>query len=339
MKGAGKLKGSENLHRRCCRLLLRRLGAVSALLLLLGGCSPAPQTALPGTLEWDRVAILAEASEPVVELVVAEGESVRTGQLLLRLDPRRTDAELAGAEAQVQRQRALLQELRHGARVETIDAARAELARAKSDAETAARESERAASLVDKGLISRTEAERRANSAQMALAQAEATEAKLVELLHGTRPEQLEQAQAALAGAEAQARLLRLTRQRLDVTAPRAGRVDALPFRLGDQPVTGAALVSLLVGEAPYARVYVPEGRRAGVAPGQRFRVKVDGVDTPFDAVLRSVRSEPTFTPYYGLTGDDASRLSYRAELVLQSEAARELPAGLPCTAEAIGHE
>jgi HlyD family secretion protein len=38
------------------------------------------------------------------------------------------------------------------------------------------------------------------------------------------------------------------------------------------------------------------------------------------------------------LTGEDASRLAYRAELVLDGDAARKLPAGLPAQAECDGH-
>ncbi|MFC6330028.1 HlyD family efflux transporter periplasmic adaptor subunit, partial [Alloalcanivorax gelatiniphagus] len=111
------------------------------------------------------------------------------------------------------------------------------------------------------------------------------------------------------------------------------GRVDALPHRLGDQPAAGTPLVTLLAGDAPYARVFIPEPRRTSVNPGDHYRVQVDGIDEPFQAVVRSVRSEPAFTPYYALTGDDANRLSYQAELVLQGEAAQQLPAGLPCQA------
>ena len=79
--------------------------------------------------------------------------------------------------------------------------------------------------------------------------------------------------------------------------------------------------------------MFIPELRRASVNPGDRYRVRVDGIEEAFPAVVRSVRSEPAFTPYYALTGDDANRLSYQAELVLQGEAARRLPAGLPCQA------
>jgi len=60
----------------------------------------------------------------------------------------------------------------------------------------------------------------------------------------------------------------------------------------------------------------------------------VQGVATEFTATIRSVRSDPAFTPYFALTGDDASRLAYRAELVLDGDDARKLPAGLPAQAE-----
>jgi HlyD family secretion protein len=59
--------------------------------------------------------------------------------------------------------------------------------------------------------------------------------------------------------------------------------------------------------------------------------VHVEGLPKPFAATLRSISSEPSFTPYYALAGDDASRLVYRAELVLDGGA--DLPAGLPLTA------
>jgi HlyD family secretion protein len=45
------------------------------------------------------------------------------------------------------------------------------------------------------------------------------------------------------------------------------------------------------------------------------------------------IRSEPSFTPYYALIGEDAARLSYLAEIQLDKDAG-ELPAGLPVRVE-----
>jgi HlyD family secretion protein len=155
----------------------------------------------------------------------------------------------------------------------------------------------------------------------------------LRELDAGTRPEQLAQAQAALDNAEAALRALDLDRARLRLHAPRAGRVDALPFKAGDQPPAGATLVSLLVGDRPHARVFVPESQRVALREGQAFAVTVQGLEGERAATLRSIAREPAFTPYYALTGDDASRLVYRAELELTGADAAGLPAGLPVQA------
>ncbi|HEY9540622.1 MAG TPA: HlyD family secretion protein, partial [Luteimonas sp.] len=129
--------------------------------------------------------------------------------------------------------------------------------------------------------------------------------------------------------------------QKLDLVAPRAGRIDSIPYKLGDQAPVGAPLVVMLVGDAPHARVYVPEPLRAGVAVGQRARVFVgaDDGEQVFEGTVRMIRSEPTFTPYYALIGDDAARLSYLAEIQLDEDAGA-LPAGLPVRVEfAGGHQ
>jgi hypothetical protein len=165
-----------------------------------------------------------------------------------------------------------------------------------------------------------------------AKASTKAQEAQLLELTHGTRPEQIDQAHAAVAAAKGTLEQLELTRARLTVRAPRAGRVDALPFHQGDQPPVGAALVSMLVGDAPYARIFVPAPRRGDIKQGDVFDVKIEDGRT-FRASVRSIRSEASFTPYYALAGDDAARLVYRAELVLQGDGAADLPAGLPVSA------
>jgi HlyD family secretion protein len=174
------------------------------------------------------------------------------------------------------------------------------------------------------------------DQARATLAQAKAStkaqEAQLLELTHGTRPEQIDQAHAAVAAAKGALDQLELTRARLTVRAPRTGRVDALPFHPGDQPPVGAALVSMLVGDAPYARVFVPAPRRGDMKQGDVLDVKLEDGRT-FKASVRSIRSEASFTPYYALAGDDAARLVYRAELVLQGDGVADLPAGLPASA------
>jgi HlyD family secretion protein len=155
----------------------------------------------------------------------------------------------------------------------------------------------------------------------------------LLELEHGTRRERIAQGEAATRAAEAQASAQQVSLDKLTVVAPRAGRVDSLPYRLGDQAPVGAPLAILLAGEMPYARVYVPEPIRVDVKVGQAVRVFIEGRDEPVAGKVRMIRSEPSFTPYYALIGKDAARLSYLAEVQLDPGAG-ELPAGLPVRVE-----
>lgn len=312
---------------------MRRLLLSALLLGALTGCTDADKPLL-GTLEWDRVSLPAEASEVLLRVAVAEGERVEAGQLLLELDPRRQDARIAQARAEVEQAAAHLAELSNGARSETIDAARADLARNRAELTDAERSFSRIAELYQRKQVAIAELDRARAARDQASAATRSAEAQLRELTNGTRPEQLEQAAAALEAARGNLAQLQVGREHLSLRAPRAGLVDALPFKVGDQPPAGAELVSLLVGEQPYARVFIPASIRAQVSVGDVMRVFVEGVEQPFQARVRSIRSEAAFTPYYALTGDDASRLMYRAELVLQGEAARQLPAGLPLRAE-----
>jgi HlyD family secretion protein len=159
--------------------------------------------------------------------------------------------------------------------------------------------------------------------------QVAAARATLDALVHGTRPEQIAQGEAALAAALAQAEAQKVLLGKLALVAPRAGRVDSLPYKLGDQAPVGAPLAILLAGDAPYARIYLQEPMRARVRVGDTVRVHVDGRDKAYVGKVRLVRSEPEFTPYYALVGEDAARLSYLAEVTLGPDAA-DLPVGLP---------
>jgi HlyD family secretion protein len=299
---------------------------------LLGACSSEKNPPFVGSLEWDRVAVTAELAEPVLRWDVAEGDRVEAGAPLLEQDPRRQDARIAAAHGDLMQAEGKLLELTNGARIETIDTARANLAKAHAAESDAQMDYDRNVELKKRDLIAGAAVDQSRAALAQAKAETKAQEAQLLELTHGTRPEQIDQAHAAVAAAKGTLEQLELTRARLTIRAPRAGRVDALPFHPGDQPPVGAALVSMLVGDAPYARVFVPAPRRGNIKQGDAFDVKLEDGRT-FTATVRSIRSEASFTPYYALAGDDAARLVYRAELVLQGDGAADLPAGLPVSA------
>lgn len=306
--------------------------------LALAGCAAEAPQAL-GTLEYDRIALPAPAAERIVSIAVREGDRVRSGALLMTLEPVRIAAQTEAARAQADVQREALAELEAGTRGEQIAQARAQLAAAQAQARDAAAYLARVEPLGRRQLVAKVEVDRARAASQSAAAQARAAQAFVAELERGARDERIAQTRAAWRAAEAQAAAQAVSLDKLRIVAPRAGRIDSMPYRLGDQAPVGAPLATLLVGDAPYARVYVPEPIRAGVKIGDRATLHVDGVERALPGRVRAIRSEPSFTPYYALTGKDAARLSYLAEIVfddtaLDAAVVGGLPAGLPVRVE-----
>src|SRR5262245_32699955 len=102
--------------------------AMSAIVLCLAACSN-PTDTLPalGTLERDRLELIAESSQPIVEILAREGDHVTAGQTLMRLDTDVLKAQTDAAQAQVNEARNHLEELIRGPRHEQILDARARL--------------------------------------------------------------------------------------------------------------------------------------------------------------------------------------------------------------------
>ena len=305
------------------------------LALSLAGCSEETPQVL-GTLEYDRISLPAPSAERIVSVDVREGDRVKVGTVLITLERTRIAAQTDATLAQAQQQRESLAELEAGTRGEQVAQAQAQLAGAQAQARDARAYLARVQPLGQRRLIAAVEVDRARAAADTADAQVRTAQALLGELEHGARKERIAQAAAGLRAAEAQVAAQTVVLDKLKVVAPRDGRIDSLPYKLGDQAPVGAPLAILLVGDAPYARVYVPEPMRANVKIGDRATVHATG-QAPIAGRVRAIRSEPSFTPYYALSGKDAARLSYLAEIVL--EHAGDLPAGLPVSVEFAAKE
>lgn len=312
--------------------VLPRSPAVPAFLVaLLGACS---DDGLPremhGTLERERLELVAESHERIVEIAVTEGEHVAAGAVLVRQEAGTMQPRLDQARAGLAESERRLADLVEGPRRREIAEARASLDGAASALVTARREFGRVDALVTRGLLSASDldqARARRDAAQSARDQAAA---RLELLLEGTRPEQVREAEAAVQRARAALAELETSAERYAVRAPRDGLVEALPYEVGERPPAGAPVAVVLADGVPYARIHVPEPLRAQVTAGRRVRVTVDGVEGTLDGVVRYVSAAAEYTPYYALTQQDRSRLSYAAEVTLDDPRAAELPAGVP---------
>lgn len=287
-----------------------------------------------GTLERDRIEIVAERDEPIVAIEVREGDRVKQGQVLLRQATELAGTRSAQADAALAEARERLVELERGARPEVRAEARARVAAARAALERDERELVRVTELIEQRLVSASSADEARAARDMSAARLQEAIAQLQALERGTRIEQIEQARAAVAAAESARSELGITDARLVVRATRDGLVEALPYELGERPPRGAPVAVLLADGVPYARTFIPEPDRARVKPGAKATIRVDGVSEPLAGVVRFVASEASFTPYFALTQRDRSHLAFAAEIDVTDPAARDLPAGIPLEVE-----
>jgi HlyD family secretion protein len=296
----------------------------------LGGCARHDADALPGTVERDRVELAAEANESIIELPFAEGATVKPGDIIVVQDRVMTGAEVDAARAQLAEAEERVAELKNGPLATTIRAAAARRDRARAERDDAVRERDRLLDLVSRSLVSKSEADRQVTAASAAEASLHEAEADLRELQQGTRAEQLAQARRAADSARANLAGLETSAARLEVRAPVAATIDALPYRVGEKPVRGATVAVLLATTAPFARIHVPAPVRARVKVGTAATLRVDGIDRTYRGQVRFVASDAEFTPYYSLTAADRSRLSFLAEVVFDEGDAATIPSGVP---------
>jgi HlyD family secretion protein len=280
---------------------MRRVVAVLAVLVVvLGGLialrlwKQARALAAPsggsGEIEGTRVDLSSRVGARIVELRIREGDRVKQGDLLLRLDCADPQAQLAEAEARL----------------------------ASAKAQAVAIEAQRGA------------AERQARRlsglpADVPVSNIDQTQAGAVGLAHQT-----ESARAQVRAGEAAVARARLLVAECEIRAPRDAEVATLPHEAGELTSPGAVLARLVDLSEVKATFYLPNAEVGAVKPGARAEVVADAwPGESFEGTVRTVALEAEFTPRNIQTRTDRDRLVYPVEVVVKNRDGK-LRAGMP---------
>ena len=239
--------------------------------------APARSSALvaPGLVEaqGDRVELGFEVGGRIAELAVDEGDTVAAGQLLGRLDDRVARARVARAEAAVAAARARRNLALRGARPDEIAAAEADADAARAQARERGQARDRAEALLraNADAIPLADLDTARGLADASAAAARAAAARAAVLRQGTRREQIAEATAALAGAEAELEETRALLAQHELRAPRAGVVIRRLHEVGEHVATMPPTTVLILADTARLelRVEVDEVDVAKVAIGQ----------------------------------------------------------------------
>jgi HlyD family secretion protein len=296
-----------------------------AILAALAGIVPGwGEAALPvynGYVEADFVYVAAAAPGRLTEIAAVEGQEVRQGQVLFRLDDLAQKAALRGTEAHVAEAEAQLDNLKTGSRDAEIAVVRASLDRALAQQALAQKTLDRSQSLLDRGLVPVAQADEdraalQARDAEVAELQAQLTVAELP-----ARDAELAAARAAVSAASAEADRARSDLDDRVVTAPVACLVERVYFDAGEIAAAGTPVVSIPPPRKRKVLFFVPEPERAGFAVGDVLTLSCDGCAADLNVSATRLASDPQFTPPIIYSREERQRLVFRAEAELASGA------------------
>ena len=293
------------------------------------GCDTQPPAQALGTIERDRVTLTATSSEVITHLPIREGEQVQIGDVLVQLDTRKQKTVLAKAKSEQAKASAYLLRLTNGERPQDIAAAKARVSSASAYLTEAENNYRRIIELVKQKLASQSQKDTALAARDSAKANQQSAQEEYEKLLAGARPEDIDQAKAALEATNAEVDYQQQKLNELTITATRNGILDSLPYNLGERVPHGAYVAVIQADTIPYARVYIPEAYRVRIKSGDTLSVHVDGISQTFTGTVRQIANTPSYTPYYALTEKERSRLMYLAEIDLL-KSADTLPSGIP---------
>jgi HlyD family secretion protein len=267
---------------------VKRIIILSITGICLAGCSKwngrDNQGAVSGTIETDESHLASRYGGRVEAILAREGDILKPGQVLIRLEASELEARYAQA-------RATLNELKAGPRKEEIQAAKNDWEAAVADFEFAKIEAKRLSDSFEHRTVSASERDRAVSRSESLAKTAAAAKSRYDLLLAGTRPERIQLAEAQLKEIETQL-------HEMEIVAPTNSVLEVLQVKAGDVPGPNQPVATLLLMNHLWVRVFVPEPWLGLLKLGEKVRVRVDSFpDKAFTGEVEQIARSAEFTP------------------------------------------
>ena len=278
-----------------------------------------------GRIEAVEIDIAARQPGRVAAIEVREGDLVRAGQLLVRMDTESLQAQLRQAEARARQAGDAVSTARSQlAQRESEKAAmQALVVQRQTELAAAQRRAQRFADLRQQSFISQqqlddqTEAVDRA-SAALAAAQAQvaASDAAI-----STARGQIRSSESAVDAARAEVERIRTDIEDSDLKAPRDGRVQLIVARPGEVVGGGGRVLNLVDLKDVYMTFFLPTRAVGRVAVGSEARLVLDAVPQyVIPARISFVADVAQFTPKTVETQIEREKLMFRVRAQIPPE-------------------
>ncbi len=245
-----------------------------------------------GRIEADDIDITPKYAGRIAELLVEEGDLVRAGQVVARMDTRDLETSLRRAEAEIRQAQHAQQEAQAG------------IEQQKSTLTLARQEFERTRTLLERGFATRELYDQRQQQIDVAAAGLKAATARAGEAEH------------AIDAARQAAELYKINIDEGALTAPRDARVLYRLVATGEVIGAGAKIYTLLDISSVYADGVPADRRRRQVALGAEGRIVLDAYPAlVIPAAVSFVSAKSQFTPKTVETRSERDKLMFRVKV------------------------
>jgi HlyD family secretion protein len=291
---------------------------------------------LSGNMEVTEINVGFKPAGRVIALAAEEGQEVKEGDLLARLD----NAELADVVSQnraaLQEAASRVAELKAGSRPQELEQARANLRAQDAELERARKDFDRAQTLHANGAIPTAQLDVARSAYEARSAQRKGAAEALDIAKEGPRKEVIEAAEARVSQGRA---AVRTAEQRLadtEIHSPIDGVVLKKNVEIGETVAQGVPIYTIGDLSRPWIKVYVKEDKVGLVKLGQPATVIVDTAGgtqkkgrRQYEGSVSYISSEAEFTPKSVQTQEERVKLVFGIK-VRVNDAKRELKPGMP---------
>ncbi len=313
---------------------MRRLALLLALALLTAACGRKDDpnvVRLNGRLEAPLVDLAPKVAGRVVEVLVREGDRVKAGDVLVKLDLGETAIAVERDRQGVQSATARFEDLKVGSRDAELRAAEQEVADRKAAVELAKPELERQQVLLSKKVGTPRDVDVARTTLERAQANLRMSEEKLKLLHEGFRKYQTEQARFDVDRAKSVLKQSESVAKESEIRAPADGVVLHRMAEPGLLLGPGSPALTMAFANRLYVRTFVPETQLGRVKPGQPAEVTVDAFPgRRFPGRVTEISPDAEFTPKPVETRRERVNLVYAAKVDLDGGWSEPLVPGQP---------
>ncbi|WGS84025.1 secretion protein HlyD [Methylomonas sp. UP202] len=278
------------------------------------------QLTLYGNVDIREVSLGFRVPGKLAKLLYDEGDKVKAGEVMARLDDEPYRNQAASAQAQVDSLRARLKLRETGNRPQEIAQARSLVREREAAAVNAERLFKRAEELLaDKGVSAQERDTAEANH-QETQARLKSARDNLALLEAGFRSEDISQAKADLAQTEAALATANLQLNDAILTAPSDGVILTRAQEAGAILQTGTPVFTLSLVNPVWVRAYVHEPDLGRIHPGIKVEIRTDSANGKrYKGQIGFISPRAEFTPKSVETTELRSSLVYRLRIVVEN--------------------